>query len=156
MVLEELFIQMDVPCPHRGPHPAQDLKFIPPPAGTSPVPPEDSPVTEGWSGSCRRGIRAGGHVVHGQEAAEVLPDVRLGRWGEHLSPNNPASCGPRWSEGPWDVQTVNGKVQSRRKRSGLPRPTPTTPLNDSASWNFPCWPCPSPSPLAQPLAGGLL
>lgn len=22
MVLEELFIQMDVPCPHRGPHPS--------------------------------------------------------------------------------------------------------------------------------------
>lgn len=35
MVLEELFIQMDVPCPHRGPHPSPGPEvWSLPPAGT--------------------------------------------------------------------------------------------------------------------------
>lgn len=72
-----------------------------------------------------------------------------------MSPNNELPVGPVGLRGPRDVQTVNGKVQSRRKRSGLPRPTPTTPLNDSASWNFPpAGPAPLLALLAQPLAGG--
>ena len=52
---------------------------------------------------------------------------------EHLSLNNELRVGRVGLRCPWDIQTLDGKVQSTRQRSGLPLPVPTSPVNDSVS-----------------------